>query len=399
MHAPALTEIKDPGPLPAKGGLKVACLVAAALGAGGFALAYSHSPREAFAILLVAFCFFFFLGVAGIFFPALQYTSGAHWSIPVRRIAEGLSTFLIPGAVLLVVVLFGAAHLYDWAMPGATYPDSHSLKGMYLSTPGFWIRCLGIVGIWLIFRQVIVGGSVRQDTTKDPEISANNVRKSILFIIVFAMSFTLFVMDILMSLQSKFFSTMFGIYCFAGMYLSGNAVIVLLVLALKRSGQLKPFVKYIHVRDLGTWLMAFATFMMYVGFSQFMLIWYANLPDETFYFMQRSKQGWEYVFVLLPLLKWIVPFFVLMPHSMRAHPKALIFVCVSILVGQYLDIYWMVMPTVSEALRLPGVSDILVFLGVGGLFGFTILSFYEKNSLVAVGDPHLLGAVNGEHLQ
>jgi len=399
MHARAMTEIKDPGPLPANGGLKIAMFVCMALGVGGFALAYSHSAHEAFAILLVQYCFFFFIGLAGMFFPALHYTAGSNWSTPVKRIAEGLSAFLPFSLIVLVAILLGATHIYDWAPADAPYPPHGTLKDMYLSIPGFWIRCIGFVLVILAFRHFIVGDSIRQDQSADPEISVRNVPRSVIYLIVFTLGFTLFTMDILMSLQSKFFSTMFGIYCFAGMYLSGNAVIVLIVMALRKSGgPLEKFVRHIHMRDLGTWLMAFATFMMYVGFSQFMLIWYANLPDETFYFMQRSKFGWGWLFCMLPLLKWIVPFFVLMPNFLRANPKALLFVCCSILLGQWLDLYWLVMPTVSETLRLPGIPDVLMFLGVGGLFGFSLLTFYEKNSLVPVGDPKLLAAVNGEHL-
>jgi len=399
MHAPVMSEINDPGPLRASGGLKGGLLGVGVIALiAGFALAYSHDPATAFGILLVQYCFYFFISLAGLFFTALHYTAGAKWSTPIRRVAEGLASFFPISVVLLVGILLGAGYLYDWAPANADYPYHGSFKDMYLSTPAFWFRTLGFVALCFAFKHWIIGGSLKQDQSKDPEIYTRNVTRSILFLIVFGMGFTLFTMDILMSLQAKFFSTMFGIYCFAGMFLSGISVITLLTMNFRRLGYLAPFVRYMHMRDLGTWLMGFATFMMYVGFSQYMLIWYANMPDETFYFMQRSAKGWGAVFVLLPLLKWIVPFFVLMPNSMRTNPKAVIFVCTSILVGQYIDIYWMVIPTLFESFRIPGIADILMFIGVGGLFGFSIMSFYEKHSLLALGDPYLLAAVNGEHL-
>ncbi|MDX2177374.1 MAG: hypothetical protein SF028_12990 [Candidatus Sumerlaeia bacterium] len=400
MRASSITEIIDPGPLRVSGALKTSMGVLAGLGVLGFFLAYSNDPREAFALLLVNYSFYLFLALGGLFFTALSYAANARWSIPMRRLTEGFAAFIPVSFLLLIGIFAGSTHLYEWARETG-YPYEGSLKAMYLSLPGFVVRGVLFTGAMTLLYKLIVGSSVRQDTTRDLETKGHNVRRSIIFLIVFALGFTLFSMDLLMSMQSRFYSTMWGIYCFAGMHQSAAAVLVLMLLALRRAGYLDRYVQKFHMYDIGTWVMGFSTFMCYIGFSQFMLIWYANLQDETFWFMQRMEGGWLVILALLPILKWIVPFFLLMPYRARTSPVVLTVVCLSILAGQWLDLYWVVMPTVAtdlEPFRLPGLADALLFLGVGGMFGFSLLSFYGKHSLMPVGDPHILPAVNGEYL-
>lgn len=398
-HGERFTQVLDPGPLRDVGGLKMAMYVLMALGLSAFAFQAANDQKMAMTILTIQFCYFFFISLGALFFVAVHHAASAWWPLPFRRAAEGLTAFVPAGIGILAVLMVGSGVLYSWAQAGADYPYEGSVKDWYLSQPFFIVRCLAFAGLMWLFQRWLVGGSLEQDRTKDPKLSKRFHRTSIIFLIVFAYSFTLFTFDLLMSLEPRFFSTMYGIYAFSGSLLSGLATLTLVVLAMRRSGYLSDAVRLFHMRDLGTWLMAFATFMMYIGFSQYMLIWYANLPDETFYYIRRSEPGWWEMFLALPILKWIIPFFLLMPNTTRTHPVALIAVSVAILIGQWLDLYWLVMPAVTEGFRMPGVIDALVFLGVGGVFGFTVLSFFASHSVLAVGDPNMLGSINGDHLK
>ncbi|MCB2153687.1 hypothetical protein KQI84_02275 [bacterium] len=396
-HSRYIAHVEDPGPVGLPAGLRMGLLVVSILGALGWLASAASNASQAWQALLLNYLFFLMLGLGGIVFTAIQYVASARWSVAVRRIAEGMSVFVpVAFAFFLIIVLFGWGDLYGGMREGV---HLSAAKAVYISQGGVIVKGLLFFAAWCVFIYVIMKNSLTQDKNRDAELSQKNIRLSILFLIVFAASFSLHVVDLLMALEPKWFSTMFGVYCFAGLFLSTMCVITLITLAMRRRDTVRGAIQSRQLYDLGTWIMAFSCFMVYIGFSQYMLIWYANLPEETFYMIARTQNGWEFVTILLPLLKWIIPFLVLMPQPFRGNPVVLTLVCIAVLVGQWIDIYWMIYPVFSrESPVIPGVAEIGAFLAILGVFGWSIDWFYRRHSVLPIGDPNLVSSVNGSYL-
>jgi hypothetical protein len=230
---------------------------------------------------------------------------------------------------------------------------------------------------------------LKQDQTGDVKLSIKNGTYSIVFLLVFAITYSLFSVDSLMSLEPHFFSTIWGVYCFAGLFQSFFAMMILVALYLIKKGVVRGLVNENHVHDLAKYLKAFTVFWAYIAFSQFMLIWYANLPEETFFYIDRTMGGWMAATASLFIFKFAVPFLLLLPRWAKRTPAHLVFVSILILVMQYLDIHWMVYPNLEKERWVFGLTEIGVFLGFAGLFIWSIMNFLSKNPVVPVKDPRI----------
>ena len=409
MHGHHLTHIDDPGSARIPGGLSIVFLVLAVIGTLGFVglgLAGGDEAivQKAWMGFTVSYVFFFFLSMGAAAFLAINYVVGAKWHIVLKRPFEAIASFSYRGGFILPIIgaLFGSKHLYSWWADDRTYPYAQTLKGVWLS-PGLHVAKVTIYSVVLAaITYVLVSNSTKADKARTPDLAAKQCRFSIAFLLVFGPVFSLFGLDVIKSLEPKWFSTMWGVYCFAGALVSSLALTMLLAFWMKGRSE------HIHERqlyDLGTYVMGFATFMMYIGFSQFMLIWYANLPDETFYYTERYAGGWAWLTISLPILKWVIPFLVLMPPTWRTSRIAQGFVCVCVLAGQLADVYWMIapvfplgVPTPLRAAYLPNPANVLSFIAVLGFFGWNLTSFLNSNSILPVGDPNLVNSANGEYL-
>jgi len=276
------------------------------------------------------------LGLAGLCFLAIHYTAGATWSDALRRPAEALARALPFALVLLVMVLVARPQLYEWTNAGfgAAGGSELAFKRFWLARPFFLARAVAYAVIWagfaLAFRRV----------------SRRQVAVSAAFLVVFSVTFTLASVDWIMSLEPHWYSTVFGVYNFAGLFLSGLAAIVLAALWLERQGPLRGVLTEEHLHDLGKLLFAFSTFWMYIWFSQYMLIWYTNIPEETTYFLRRLHGVWFGLFLLNVLLNWVVPFAVLLRRDTKRARTVLAVVAAVVLVGRALDLYLMIFPSV-----------------------------------------------------
>jgi hypothetical protein len=398
--------VQDPGGVSLPAGLKPLLYALVAVGAllwfGGFAL---DGTLRAWQGMLLAYVFFMMLALGGMVFTAIQYCANARWSIVVRRLAEGMSATLpVAFVFFLLIVLAGWGHLYDLHSPwreAIGKGEVHiydSLKAAFLSRWAMLAKGVVFYAVWWAIIQRIRKTSLEQDRTKDPAGHARNVRVSIVFMLVFAYTFSLHCLDMLKSLEPKWFSTIFGVYCFSGLFLSSLCTLTLITLAMRRNPVVAQAIQPRHLYDLGTWIMAFSCFMCYIGFSQYMLIWYANIPEETFYIIARSEGGWEYIFAALPLLKWVVPLTVLMPQGFRANPRVLVLVCLIVLAGQWLDLYWIVYPVFSASPVVPGIAELGAFLALLGAFGVVLDRVYASHSVLPIGDPYLKMSVSGSYL-
>ena len=344
---------------------------------------------------LTSFFYFSSLALGGLFFIALQYAVNAGWSVTVRRVAESFTAFL-PIALLLslVIIFFGSHSLFEWLHEDVVEADKIlQKKAAYLNWPFFLIRTLLFFIGWIIFAKVIVGNSLKQDTDGNDSRTIKNTRFSIAFILFFALSYSLFSVDYLMSLHPHWFSTIFGVYCFAGLFQSTLAFMIILTVWLIKKKLLSDCVNANHLHDLGKLLFAFTIFYAYIAFCQFMLIWYANLPEETIFYLHRSHGGWKAVSYSLLVFKFLIPFLALLPRQAKRNPKWLVGVSILILIMQYIDIYWLVYPNFEDHVVF-GLPELSMLVGFLALFLFFVFRFLTKNSVVPIKDPRLNEALD-----
>jgi hypothetical protein len=352
----------------------------------------SGHSNTGWSVLLIGLFLGLGVSIAGIFFTAISHITGSHWSITVRRLAESFGKFLPVGFILLaVLVLFGIHDLYEWSHADVVKND-HLLKHKsgWLNVPFFPARLLIMTGLWFFFGNLFLKNSTSQDTSKDVSWSMKNHKLSAIFLLVFALTFSITAYDLLMSLTPHWFSTMWAIYIFAGIYQATFAVLLIIISHLKGNGYYGNAVNENHIHDLAKFMMSFCIFWAYVGFSQFMLIWYANLPEETFWYEQRLIGGWAPITIALPFLKFVIPFLLLVNRPNKRDINFLSKVSAWIIFTEFLELYWIIYPSNFETFSV--ISLILSLggtIGVLGLFGFMILKSLEKVKLIPTGDPRL----------
>lgn len=359
-----------------------------------FAFGLMKNQERLWTSYLVAFFFFSCLALGGLFFVAINYAANAGWSSSIRRYAEALTSFLPVTLVGGVILVFGFKHLYPWA---AEEPPAYAVTGgkaLYLS-PGFVVARIVIFAIGaLIFRKILVGNSIKQDQTGDHALTTKNQAWSVGFIAFFALLFSLFSVDLLMSLLPQWYSTIWGIYAFAGLIQSTMAVLLLIIIFMNRGGYVKGYVTVEHQHDIAKYLKGFTVFWAYIAFSQFMLIWYANIPEETEFYIMRSLNGWMPISFALLIFRFIVPFLALLPRGAKRNPNHIIAVVVLILAMQYLDLYWLVYPNFFDGHPVFGFWEIGMFLGFAGIFMTAVTNFFSRNNVVAIKDPRLHEAIS-----
>lgn len=339
---------------------------------------------------LTSYFFFSCLALGGLFFTAIQHAVSAGWSVNVRRLSEAMTAFLPVVLVGGVLLIFAGANLYLWLDHDVVAKDPILQgKSAYLNSTFFVIRVIVSAGLWLFFAKKMVDYSIKQDSDGDESWTKKSVPVSIAFIMVFALTFSLFSVDLIMSLEPHWFSTIFGVYCFAGAFQSSLAFMVLLSLYVQSKGWVTGLITTEHVHDLAKLLKGFTVFWAYIAFSQFMLIWYANLPEETVFYLHRSHGGWMEVSLSLLIFKFIVPFVLLLPRWAKRTPKHLIMVCTLVLIMQYVDIYWMVYPNYSNEHLTFSWVELGSFIGFCGLFLFLTTRFLSRHNLVPIKDPRI----------
>ena len=375
-------------PIPMRGGVRAMFGVMIVIGIATFLLDFRSDSTRTFASFLLGYVFVLGIALAGTFFTALHYLVGATWSVVVRRIAEAFSSYLPFALGLLLIVLLGIPHLYVWS----THPvvEGHALdltKGGWLSPGIFTIRLGLILALWTAFAWYFRRNSLRQDETGDVSLTRKNGKAAALFVLLFALTATLVAFDLLMSLEPSWYSTIFGVYFFAGLWQAGLATLAIVVVLLRRMGPLDGVVSRFHYWDIGKYMFAFSVFWMYIAFSQFMLIWYANLPEETFWMIKRTYTSWGGVGIALMVMRFGIPFFALMPVKVKENEIALITIAGIILIGHWLDLYWQIFPAFSEGGVALRWTEIGITLGFVGLFGWVVMDFLSRRPVAAHRDP------------
>ncbi|MCC6421573.1 MAG: hypothetical protein IT429_25420 [Gemmataceae bacterium] len=368
-----------------------ACTVLAAIGAVAVAAGLAVAPTETWASLLLVSYALVGLSLGSAVLIALQYVTGAGWGVALRRVPEAMALALPVGAVGILLVLVCAPSLYPWT----SHTDAHTghvseLKHLWLSRPFFLVRAVVYLACWYAFILALVRNSRRQDRDGAVSHTRRNVALSAAFLVVFGVTCWLASYDWVMSLEPEWYSTIFGLYAFAGLFLGGLAALTLLVLWLRRAGPLRRVVSVDHLHDLGKLVFAFSTFWVYIWFCQYMLIWYVNNPEETAYYIRRQDGAWQSLLVLSVVLNWGVPFLALLSRAAKRNAVWLGRVCAVVLLGQWLDLYVLIGPPFGQPTVQELALQAVLLLGAGGVFCLAVFRALGQAPLVPVGDPFLV---------
>lgn len=354
------------------------------------AAGFFSAPQRFYQSYLTGFLFAVTIPLGALFFVMIQFLTGSAWSVPMRRIAENLMLTISAGVVLFLPIYFGAADLYKW-MDRALIAKDAGLnadhKGDYLSINAFAIRAVIYFVLWAFLSWKLYKHSTMQDKTGALTHMHWASRYSAPGLLITVLTVSLAAFDWSMSLDPHWYSTMFGLYVFAGGGLAFMAVWTLICLAYRGKGLLRNTINIEHYHDLGKWMFALTVFWAYIAFSQYLLIWYANIPEETIWFRHRSEGTWQFWSYLLVASHFIVPFFVLLPRASKRNLKVLAGVAIWIVVAHFIDLYWQVMPTFNvQGFNLHWL-DIACVGAVGSIFALVFWFNVKRHALLPIGDP------------
>jgi hypothetical protein len=393
-------KIENPGTLRGSSALTGIFSVFVLVGIVSFFALFSADQKHAWSALLRGHFYFLAVSMTALFFVVIQWVTTSMWSAPVRRIAEGFTAYIPFILVSTLLVFLGSKSLFMWLDPHHSHGDP-VIEGKlgYLNMTFFSIRTVIAVLGWMFFANKIVGASLKSDAGGDYQpIYEGNRKWGVAFLVFFAITFSMGAFDQLMSLDPHFFSTMFGVYTFAGAYQTFFAMLAIVVILMKRAGYLNKVVNENHLHDIAKLMFAFTVFWAYTGFSQYMLIWYANLPEETGYFLLRFNEGWTPWSIGLFAGKFLLPFFLLLPRGNKRSEEIVFLTACWILITEYFDLNWMIQPQIFAEGPKFSPADFGVWIGFFGVFGLLVSRFYKKHNVLAIKDPYLPDSVYHHHI-
>ena len=345
------------------------------------------SPERMWPNYLVSVYYLLTLGIGGLFFVALNYVARAHWAVALRRVPEATTRCMIWASFLWVGVIVGAHTLYEWSHAEVVANDALLQgKSVWLNVPFFGLRSFIYFAIWIGFAAVIIRRSRKQDEDGDPEHTFANFRTSAAFIAVYAITFSLASFDWIMSLEPHWYSTIFGVYNFSGMFVSSIAAISISTIILRRMGYFEGIINESHLHELGKLLFAFSCWWFYIWFCQYMLIWYTNIPEEAAYFVERFDGAWKPFSFLNLVLNWGIPFVFLLPASQKKNETTLFRISVIVLIGHWFDIYLMVMPVFATE-PCVGIWEVVLMFAGFAVFLLATFKALGKANVVPLKDP------------
>ncbi len=370
---------------------------AAAVGAAGLALTLVgglvFDARRALFSYLVAFVYWVGIALGTLILLGAFHASAARWPVVLRRFLETVPASLPAFVVLFVPIAAGMRHLFPWVDPHALEGEMARAvehKTPYLNTPFFLARAGIYFVFWIVVAHLLRAWSVRQDSSGGATLTTRQRRLGAGSLPFLALTLSFAAFDWMMSLDPRFFSTIFGVYWFSGSFMSAFAVTIIAA-ALTRPDPTAfgHHMNVEHFHALGKFMLAFVAFWAYVAFSQFMLIWIANIPEEVPWYILRIDHGWRFVGAFLAVFHFFVPFFLLLNRRVTRNPRALSWVAAGLLFVNWVDLYWVVMPHLHPQGPRPWLFDLTAFAGVGGVaIAFTVLRM-RGAAAVPVRDPYL----------
>lgn len=353
--------------------------------------------RRFWSNLLVNGFFFFGIALGALFYLALHYATESGWGVVLLRIMEGIMSAMPVGIVVLLIVFIagslGLHHIYPWMDSDVMDPNSSHFdkliygKKAYLNQPFFYLRVVAYFATFFLFMKWFKKKSTQEDSEGGTESHFKMYRRGALFLVFFAVFSSTMAWDFLMSIDTHWFSTLYGWYVFSGIWLSGMVMVMMITLYLRKGGYL-PFVKESHIHDVGKWMFALSFLWSYLWFSQFMLIWYSNIPEEVQYYFSRIND-YKFIFFGTFVINFVFPMVFLMSRDTKRSAGYLIVIGLIIFIGHWLDVFNLVMPgTLFDQWNF-GLLEIGMFIMFLGIFVYTVLKALGKTPLLQKNHPFL----------
>lgn len=364
------------------------------IGAGAMLFGLRSDQQRTWANYLLVNYYFLSLAIGGAFFLTIQSISQAGWSSPFKRVPEAMMAYIPFAAIFFLFLYFGMHDLYQWSDKQAVANDPVLMhKEAFLNLPFFFARMIVFFLLWIIFSWILRKTSLQEDAC-DP---ANQTAIMILFgkselyskvfIFILAISFSLSAFDWIMSIDAHWYSTIFALKNFVAAFLHGVSVIALIVFILHKRGYF-PFLNKYHLHDFARYIFILSIIWGYFWFSQFMIMWYGNIPEETIYFYARWQAGWKVLFYLEIGLNWTIPFMLLIPVKTSRNMNVITIVILFLIIGQYLDLYSQIIPGTTGLLKF-GFIEAGMFLGFAGLFALVVATTLGRAKLIPPNHPYL----------
>jgi hypothetical protein len=369
----------------------------AAVGILGCAVAAFVDPQRFAFSYLTGFMWTATIGLGAMFFVLLQHVVKAGWSVTARRHMEWIS-LVLPACVLLFIpiAVMAPTIFHEWwgGPPSPEHPLSH--KAGYLNPTFFYVRAAVYLAAWTFLSVWFSRKSAKQDETGDTNLTVKMQVLSGPMLYVFAFTLTFAGFDWIMSLDPYWYSTIFGVYIFAGATVSSYAALAVITLLFQKTKILRRVSTVEHRHDIGKLMWAFVIFWSYIGFSQYMLIWYANLPEETVFYRNRWTGSWVVVSLVLVFGHFAVPFLGLMSRHVKRNMLGLAAGAVLMLAMHYVDMYWLIMPNLDQAGANPSWIDLAGLLGPGGVLATVVAWKAQQGPLYPLKDPRLVESMKSE---
>ncbi len=363
------------------------------------AVGYGSDEKQFHASYLVGFLYFLTISLGAMFFVMVHHLTNSLWSVAVRRLMENIMFVTAPAALLFIPVILGLDTLYEWAHPGF-FPDepAYRFKAVFFSKSFYLARTVIYLAIWALLAVVLYRQSRQQDLCPQPCVVRRAIWWSGPGLLVLMVTVTMAAVDWVMSLDPHWYSTIFGVYVFSGGGLAFTAALILICLALRRAGWLRESITVEHYHDMGKWLFALTVFWAYIAFSQYMLIWYANIPEETLWYKHRLEGNWAYVSLTLLLGRFIIPFLVLLPRASKRNLPILGAAAALTLVMHFIDLHWLIMPAVHPHGFHLHWMDAAAFLGAGSFFALLFWCRLRGRPMLPVKDLRLVESLEHQNI-
>jgi len=378
---------------------KIITLLLIAIGAGTIIFGLITDRQATWANWLIVNYYFFSIAMGGAFFFVIQSISQSGWSSAFKRVSEALMSYVPFAALFFLLLWFGVNDLYQWSHKETAALDpiiQH--KSAFLNIPFFFARMILYFLLWIVFIRKLRQISLREDLA-DPSntdgimyLFGKTELYSKIFIFILAITFSLSAFDWIMSLDVKWYSTIFALKNLVAAFLHGVSILTLIVFILYKRGYF-PFFNEYHLHDFARYIFMLSIVWGYFWFAQFMIIWYGNIPEETAYYSIRWKEGWKVLFFLEIGLNWFIPFMILLPVKASRNMTLVTIVIVFLIIGQYIDLFVQVIPGTTGALKFSWISA-GTFLGFAGLFALVIATTLSKAKILPFNHPYLDESLN-----
>jgi hypothetical protein len=370
--------------------LQRTALIAGTAGLALTAVGFFLSPDQFFRSYLLGFMYWFGIALGSMAILMIHHIAGGAWGAVIRRILESSIGTIPLLAVLFVPIAFGIHHLYEWSHADVVAKDAIlQSKEAYLNVPFFLVRAVLYFAVWGVVATLLRRWSVEQDKDPDPRVIVRMELMSRGGLVLYGITVTFAAVDWVMSLEPHWFSTVFGLLVMGGQGLAAFAFCIPLAVLLSRRERVASVFGPSQFHDLGNMMLAFTMIWAYLSFSQLLIIWSGNLPEETMWYFTRSQGGWKIVGYALLALHFAVPFAVLLQRKVKQTGSKLAIVALWMLFMRFVDLYWLVAPSLHPENAMPHWLDITAVVGIGGVWLWFFVSRLAQSPLLALNDPSL----------